>query len=54
MSSQKLVDYTAWRRIEDLDSSLVMTENDSMFANAQSREALKAALKGFDIAASIG
>ena len=53
MSSQKLVDYTAWRRIEDLDSSLVMAENDSVLTDSQSREAFKVALKGFGIAASI-
>jgi hypothetical protein len=53
MSSEKLVDYTARRRIEDFNSSLVMAKNDSMLANAQSREAFKAALKGFGIAASV-
>ena len=53
MSSQKLVDYTARRRIEDLDSFFGMTENDSMLTNAQSREAFKAALEGFGIPASI-
>jgi hypothetical protein len=39
MSSQKLVHYTAWRRMEDLDSSLVMAENDSVLTDSQSREA---------------
>jgi hypothetical protein len=34
MSCQKLVDYTAWRRIEDLDSSLVMAENDSVLTDS--------------------
>ncbi len=53
MSSQKLVDYTAWRRKKDLDSTRVMAENNSMLTNAQSREAFKAALKRFSIAASI-
>jgi hypothetical protein len=53
MSSQKLVDYTSRRRIEDLDSSLVMAENDSVLTDSQSREAFKVALKGFGIAASI-
>ena len=53
MSSQKLVDYTSRRRIEDLDSSLVMAENDSVLTDSQSREAFKVALKGIGIAASI-
>jgi hypothetical protein len=34
MSRQKLVNDTAWRRIEDLDSSLVMAENDSVLTDS--------------------
>jgi hypothetical protein len=34
MSSQKLVDHTAWRRIEDIDSSPVMAKNDSVLTDS--------------------
>jgi hypothetical protein len=52
MCGQKLVHNAPRRRIEDLNSSLVVAENNSMLTNSQPRNAYEAAMEGFDVAAS--
>lgn len=54
MGRQKLVDDTARRRKEDLDTAAAMAKNDTMLANPQPREAFEAALKRFDVTQPVG
>jgi hypothetical protein len=53
MCGQKLVHHAPRGRIEDLNSSLVVAENNSMLTHSQAGNAFEAALERLGVTASL-